>query len=64
MRQIAQNYRSGDLTLVDVPVPALRPGGVLVRTSYSLVSVGTELMKVDESKLSLLGKARARSDKV
>jgi predicted dehydrogenase len=64
MKQVAQNYRSGDLKLVDVPVPALRPGGVLVRTLYSLVSVGTELMKVDESKLSLLGKARARPDKV
>jgi predicted dehydrogenase/threonine dehydrogenase-like Zn-dependent dehydrogenase len=64
MKQVAQNYRSGDLQLVDVPVPALRPGGVLVRTEFSLVSVGTELMKVDESKLSLLGKARARPDKV
>jgi predicted dehydrogenase/threonine dehydrogenase-like Zn-dependent dehydrogenase len=64
MKQIAQNYRSGDLQLVDVPIPALRPGGVLVRTAFSLVSVGTELMKVDESKLSLLGKARARPDKV
>jgi predicted dehydrogenase/threonine dehydrogenase-like Zn-dependent dehydrogenase len=64
MKQIAQNYRSGDLQLVDVPVPALRPGGVLVRSLFSLVSVGTELMKVDESKLSLVGKARARPDKV
>jgi predicted dehydrogenase/threonine dehydrogenase-like Zn-dependent dehydrogenase len=64
MRQIAQNYRTGELDLVDAPVPRCGPGGVLVRTEYSLVSPGTELMKVGEAQLSLLGKARARPDQV
>ena len=64
MKQIAQNYRSGELTLVEVPVPAARPGGVLVRTQFSLISTGTEMMKINESKLSLVGKARARPDQV
>jgi predicted dehydrogenase/threonine dehydrogenase-like Zn-dependent dehydrogenase len=64
MKQIAQNYRSGELTLLDVPVPRCRPGGVLVRTAYSVISTGTELMKISESKLSLLGKARARPDQL
>jgi hypothetical protein len=64
MKQIAQNYKSGELTLVDVPAPACKPGGVLVRTEFSLVSTGTEMMKVRESKLSLLGKARARPDQL
>ena len=64
MKQIAQNYKSGDLVLLDVPVPACRPGGVLVRTRFSLISAGTEMMKITESKLSLLGKARARPDQV
>ncbi len=64
MKQIAQNYKTGELTLVDAPVPACRPGGVLVRTEYSLISSGTELMKVGEAKLSLLGKVRARPDQV
>jgi predicted dehydrogenase/threonine dehydrogenase-like Zn-dependent dehydrogenase len=64
MKQIAQNYKSGDLILLDVPVPACRPGGVLVRTRFSLISTGTEMMKITESKLSLLGKARARPDQV
>lgn len=61
---LAQNYKTGELSLVEAPVPACRPGGVLVRSEYSLVSAGTELMKVSESKLSLLGKARARPDQV
>jgi len=64
MKQVAQNYRSGELTLLDVPVPATRPGGVLVRTQFSLISTGTEMMKINESKLSLAGKARARPDQV
>jgi hypothetical protein len=45
-------------------VPATRPGGVLVRTHFSLISTGTEMMKINESKLSLVGKARARPDQV
>lgn len=64
MKQVAQNYRTGELTVLDVPPPACRPGGVLVRTSYSLISTGTEMMKVSEARLSLLGKARARPDQV
>ena len=64
MRQIAQNYKTGEVKLVEVPVPACRPGGVVVRSEFSLVSAGTELMKVAEGKMSLLGKARARPDQV
>ena len=44
--------------------PACKPGGVLVRSLYSLISTGTEMMKVSEARLSLLGKARARPDQV
>ena len=64
MKQVAQNYKSGELTVLDVPVPACRPGGVLVRSLYSLISTGTEMMKVSEAQLSLVGKARARPDQV
>ena len=64
MKQIAQNYKTGELTLLDVPVPACRPRGVVVRTEYSVISSGTEKMKVDESKLSMLGMARARPDQI
>jgi predicted dehydrogenase/threonine dehydrogenase-like Zn-dependent dehydrogenase len=64
MKQVAQNYRTGELAVLDVPSPACRPGGVLVRTLYSLISTGTEMMKVGEARLSLLGKARARPDQV
>jgi predicted dehydrogenase/threonine dehydrogenase-like Zn-dependent dehydrogenase len=64
MKQIAQNYKSGELTVLDVPAPACRPGGVLVRSEFSLISTGTEMMKVSEANMSMLGKARARPDQV
>ncbi len=64
MKQIAQNYKSGELVVLDAPVPACRPGGVLVQSLFSLISTGTEMMKVTEAKMSLVGKARARPDQV
>ena len=64
MKIIAQNYKSGELSLLAVPAPACKPGGVVVRTAFSLISAGTEMMKISESKLSMLGKARARPDQV
>ena len=64
MKQIAQNYKSGELAVLDVPAPACRPGGVLVQSLFSLISTGTEMMKVTEAKMSLVGMARARPDQV
>jgi predicted dehydrogenase/threonine dehydrogenase-like Zn-dependent dehydrogenase len=64
MKQIAQNYKSGELIVLDAPVPACRPGGVLVQSLFSLISTGTEMMKVHEASLSMVGKARARPDQV
>jgi predicted dehydrogenase/threonine dehydrogenase-like Zn-dependent dehydrogenase len=64
MKQVAQNYKTGELAVLDVPSPACEPGGVLVRSLYSLISTGTELMKVGESQMSLVAKARARPDQL
>lgn len=64
MKQVVQNYKTGELALLEVPTPACKPGGVLVRTRFSLISTGTELMKVGEAGMSMLAKARARPDQV
>ena len=63
MRQVAQ-YQDGRLELQDVPTPQPPRGGVLVRVTHSVISVGTERMKVQEAGMSLLQKARARPDQV
>lgn len=63
VKQIAQ-YQDGRLELQEVPIPALPPGGILVRLTHSVISVGTEKMKVEQAKMNLLQKARARPDQV
>ncbi|MBE2283729.1 MAG: bi-domain-containing oxidoreductase [Prosthecobacter sp.] len=63
MRQLAQ-YQDGRLELQDVPAPVPPPGGILVRTTCSVISPGTERMKVEQARMSLLQKAKARPDQV
>lgn len=64
MKQILQSYRTGELTLADVPAPGVEPGCLLVLTAASLVSVGTDRGTLELSQKSLLGKARERPDLV
>jgi predicted dehydrogenase/threonine dehydrogenase-like Zn-dependent dehydrogenase len=63
VKQLAQ-YQDGRLELQEVPIPTAPPGGVLVRVTHSVISVGTERMKVEQAKMNLLQKARARPDQV
>jgi hypothetical protein len=62
MKILAQNYKTGELQIVEVPMPALKRGFVLVQNIASLVSVGTEKAMIDIAKKSLLRKALARPD--
>jgi predicted dehydrogenase/threonine dehydrogenase-like Zn-dependent dehydrogenase len=63
MKQLAQ-YQDGRLELQDVPLPTAPPGGLLVRLTHSVISVGTEKMKVEQARMNLLRKAKARPDQV
>jgi len=64
MKQVVQSYRTGVLKVADVPAPGVEAGSVLVATTASLVSIGTEKMVMDLAKKSLVGKARDRPDLV
>ncbi|MFZ0395272.1 MAG: bi-domain-containing oxidoreductase [Terracidiphilus sp.] len=64
MKQVIQNYRSGDMAVRDTPAPQLQSKGVLVRTAYSLISAGTERSMVEMARKSLIEKARSRPDLV
>ncbi len=65
MKQILQNYKTGELQRAEVPTPThARRGRVLVATCASLVSVGTEKYMLELAQKSLLGKALARPDLV
>lgn len=62
MKQLVQDFKTGDLQVVEVPAPTAAPGLVLVRNSFSLVSAGTEKSTMAMGQASLLGKARMRPD--
>jgi len=46
MKQLLQSYKTGELKLEEVPTPTLKPGGVLVKNHYSLVSTTLGIWKV------------------
>ena len=62
MKQLVLSAKTGDLTIAEVPSPALRRGHLLVRTRASLVSAGTERLAVGFARKSFLAKAKARPD--
>lgn len=64
MKQIIQDIKDGKTILEEVPVPQVKVGHILVRTSRSLVSLGTERMLVDFGKANFIDKARQQPDKV
>lgn len=64
MKQIIQNLRNGRTEVADVPAPGIARGKVLIRTSRTLVSAGTERMLVEFGKAGWIQKARQQPDKV
>ena len=64
MKQILQSFKTGKTELTELPAPTVKKGHVLIQTTRSLVSLGTERMLVEFGKASLIQKARQQSDKV
>jgi len=64
MKQIIQDLKNGETILEEVPAPQVKPGQVLIQTTRSLVSLGTERMLVEFGKSNLFQKAKQQPDKV
>ena len=64
MKQIIQSFKTGETVLEEIPAPQVKRGSVLIQTTRSLVSLGTERMLVEFGKSSLISKARQQPDKV
>lgn len=64
MKQLIQDFKSGELYVDDLDIPAISKGMVLVENHFSLISAGTEKSTVDVAKASLLNKAKKRPDLV
>ncbi len=64
MLQLIQDLKSGQTILEEIPAPQIREGCVLIQTTRSLVSLGTERMLVEFGKANLIEKARQQPDRV
>ena len=64
MKQLLQDLAKGDTSIVEAPAPQCRPGTVIIDSTLSLVSAGTERMLVDFGKSNLIAKARQQPEKV
>lgn len=63
MKQIImQNRKTGEVSVVDTPIPLCSSNNMLVKTVNSLISIGTERSVIELGQKSLLGKARTRPD--
>mgnify|MGYP000291746597 FL=1 len=64
MKQIIQDLKDGKTILEEVPAPIVKSGHLLIETTRSLVSLGTERMLVEFGKSNLFQKAKQQPDKV
>jgi predicted dehydrogenase/threonine dehydrogenase-like Zn-dependent dehydrogenase len=64
MRQVLQSLTDGRTSLADVPAPTAAAGGLLIRTTRSLISSGTERMLMDFARAGWLEKARQQPERV
>jgi predicted dehydrogenase/threonine dehydrogenase-like Zn-dependent dehydrogenase len=64
MKQILQSFKTGHTELAEVPAPVVSKGKLLIRTTNSLVSLGTERMLVEFGKSSLVSKAYQSPERV
>ena len=64
MKQLLQNLKTGVTEIVEVPCPAVGHGHILIRSSRTLVSAGTERIMSDFGKAGWIEKARQQPEKV
>ena len=64
MKTILQNLKTGETIVENAPVPALGAHALLVKTTTTLISTGTEKMLVDFGRSGLIGKIKKQPDKV
>jgi len=64
MKQILQSLKTGATEIAEVPVPKACRGQLLIQTSHTLISAGTERMLVEFGKAGWIDKARQQPDKV
>ncbi len=63
MLQLIQSLSSGETKVIDLPSPAIKSGHILIKTTFSLISSGTERMILEFAKGSFLEKIKQQPEK-
>lgn len=64
MKQILQSFKTGETILEEIPTPLVSSNKVLIQSTKSLISLGTERMLVEFGKANYLEKARQQPERV
>ena len=64
MKQLLQSFSDGTTEVCEIPVPRCGKGHILIRSSCSLISAGTERSLVSFGRSNYISKARQQPDKV
>jgi predicted dehydrogenase/threonine dehydrogenase-like Zn-dependent dehydrogenase len=64
MKQIIQSLKTGQTKVTEIPIPSSAPGSLLIKTSKTLISTGTERMLVEFGKAGLIKKASQQPEKL
>lgn len=64
MRQIVQHMGQGLTEIVEAPAPSLQAGSLIIASTVTLISAGTERMLVDFGRANMIDKARQQPEKV
>lgn len=64
MNVLTKNNRTGELSIKDVPIPNLKKGHILVKNSFSAISIGTESSSIAIAEKNLMQKAKSRPDEL
>ena len=64
MKQVFQDIKSGETKVEDLPIPQSKNGEVLINSSKTLISSGTEKMLLEFGNANFIDKARQQPDKV
>lgn len=64
MHQLTQQLKSGKMEILEVPLPQLLPGYIMVQNFFSVISAGTESKTVSDARKGYLAKALSRQKEV
>lgn len=64
MKQVLQSLKTGVTEVTEAPCPAVQQGQLLIRTSHTLISAGTERMLVGFGKAGWIERVRQQPEKV